>query len=214
MLEPEELEAVEPGRSRTIEIEDFVQLEDVDPIYFERTYYLAPSKDKGAEHAYALLLDAMGRTGKIAIGTFVMRTKQYLAAVRPGDGILLLETMHFADEIRDAHGVASLPRKVRLAEKERRIAEQLIRSLTTEWDPSRYRDTYRERVLELVKAKGKGNETVPERPKPEPAALDLLAALQASLKGAEGGRRRQTRSRHPRSRSRPRTPGRTPARPR
>jgi DNA end-binding protein Ku len=186
MVTPEELEAVEPGKTRTIDIEQFVDLEELDPIYFSSTYYLAP--DEGADKAYALLLDAMAKSGKVAIARFVMRTKQYLAAVRPGDGILLLETMHFPDEIRDT-GDLDLPGKVSLSDKERKIAKQLIESLSEPFDPAAFHDTYRERVLELLKAKGKGKELKVERPQDDGRVLDLMAALEASVKAARSGKK-------------------------
>jgi DNA end-binding protein Ku len=188
MLTPEELESVEPGRTRTIDIEDFVDLDDVDPIFFDRTYYLAPDGD-AAKRPYALLLDAMAKTGKVAIARFVMRTKQYLAAVRPADGALLLETMHFHDEVRDT-GDLDLPKQVKVGDKERKIAEQLIRSMATDFDPSRYEDTYREAVLDLIKRKGKGEELSVERPAADDGkVVDLMAALEASVKAARDGRK-------------------------
>ena len=189
MLTPEELESVEPGRTRTIEIEDFVDLDDVDPIYFDRTYYLAPDGD-AAKKPYALLLDAMSRTGKVAIARFVMRTKQYLAAVRAGDGVLLLETMHFHDEIRATKDLDALPAKsTKVPDKERKIAEQLIRSMATDFDPSRYEDTYRAAVLKLIKRKGKGEEIeVEPRAEEDTKVVDLMAALEASVKEARKGR--------------------------
>jgi len=189
MLTPEELESVEPGRTRSIDIEDFVDLDDVDPIYFDRTYYLAPDGD-AAKRSYALLLDAMAKTGKVAIARFVMRTKQYLAAVRPGDGVLLLETMHFHDEIRDT-GDLEVPGSVKVADKERKIAEQLIRSMATDFEPARYEDTYREAVLDLIKRKGKGEELSVERPAADDTkVVDLMAALEASVKASRDARKK------------------------
>jgi DNA end-binding protein Ku len=193
MLTPEELESVEPGRTRTIEIEDFVELDEVDPIFYDKTYYLAPADDAG-KRPYALLLDAMQRANKIAIGRFVMRTKQYLCTVRPGDNVLLLETMHFADEIRDAKDLDNLPGRIKLTDKERRIAKQLIDSLESEWEPEKYHDTYREAVLDLIKRKGKGEEIDIERPEREDEGkvVDLMAALEASIKEARDRRSKTT----------------------
>lgn len=194
MLTPEELESVEPGRTRTIDIEDFVDLDDVDPIYFDRTYYVAPDGD-AATRPYALLLDAMSRSGKVAIARFVMRTKQYLAAVRAGDGVLLLETMHFHDEIRAADDLDALPGRIKVADKERKIADQLIRSMATDFDPTRYQDTYRKAVLDLVKRKGKGEEIeVGERREEGTKVVDLMAALEASVKEARTKRPSSGRS--------------------
>jgi DNA end-binding protein Ku len=193
MLTPDELESVEPGRTRTIEIEDFVELDEVDPIFYDKTYYLAPADDAG-KRPYALLLDAMQRANKIAIGRFVMRTKQYLCTVRPGDNVLLLETMHFADEIRDAKDLDNLPGRIKLTDKERRIAKQLIDSLESEWEPEKYHDTYREAVLDLIKRKGKGEEIDIERPEREDEGkvVDLMAALEASVKEARDRRSKTT----------------------
>jgi DNA end-binding protein Ku len=189
MVTPEELESVELGRSRTIEIREFVDLEAIDPIHYEKTYYLAPEKDAGAERPYTLLHRAMEESGRVAIASFVMRTKQYLAAVRPKDGILVLETMFFPDEIRSVDEIDELPVRARVEERQLRVARQLIDSLAEEWDPSRYHDEYRERVLKLIRDKAKGKEiVVPERPE-TPEVGDLMAALQASIQATREGRR-------------------------
>jgi DNA end-binding protein Ku len=179
MLTQEELESVEPGRSRTIDIEDFVQLAEIDPIYFDKSYYVAPQKD--AEKSYALLREAMVRSERVAIARFVMRTKQYLAAIRAADKVLVLHTLFFADEIRNTREL-DLPARTKVADRELRIAEQLIDSLTIEWKPDRYEDTYRERVLDLVRRKAKGREVEIEARPPEDAkVLDLVEALERSL---------------------------------
>jgi DNA end-binding protein Ku len=188
MLTQEELESVEPGRSRTIDIEDFVQLAEIDPIYFERPYYLAPQK--GAEKPYALLREAMARSERVAIARFVMRTKQYLAAIRAADKVLVLETLYFADEIRDTRDL-NVPARTKVPERELRIADQLIDSLTIEWKPERYTDTYRERVLDLIRRKGRGQEIEVERPEREEAeVVDLVEALQRSLEERKARPRR------------------------
>ena len=188
MVTPEELESVEPGRSKTIEIEDFVDLHEVDPIYFDTTYYVAPAK--GAEKPYLLLLEALKRSERIAVARFVMRTKQYLAALRPGDELVLLETMLFPDEIREPSEVENVPRKQKLEAKELKMATDLIESLTVAWDPKRYTDTYRSRVLELIKRKAMGKEIVVDREEPTGGdVLDLMAALEASVKAARQGKR-------------------------
>ncbi|MBW8824959.1 MAG: Ku protein [Acidobacteria bacterium] len=194
MVEPAELESVEPGQSRTIEIEDFIDLHEVDPIYFEHAYYLTPDTGRGADRPYALLRDAMARTEKVAIGRFVMRTKQYLACIRPVDRVLVLETMYFHDEIRDPKAL-DVPGKVKFSPKELQTAGRLIDSLTTPWDPRRYKDTYRARVLKLIRAKGQGKEIeVAERKQPERVA-DLMAALEASVAAS----RKKTTKRTPSS---------------
>jgi DNA end-binding protein Ku len=195
MLTDEELDAIAPGRSRTIEIEQFVDLAEIDPIYFATTYYLAPDSGEGASRGYRLLVDTMADQDKIAIGRFVMRTKQYLAAMRPKDGVLLLETMLFPDEIRDAKSLPGLPVTTRITARQRQVAEQLIDSLTERWDPKRFHDTYRERVLKLIRDKGKGKETVIEAAEEQaPPVTDLLAALEASLGTTSPPRRSSGRS--------------------
>jgi DNA end-binding protein Ku len=193
LVSPEELESVEPGRSHTIEIEDFVDLDRIDPVYYEKTYYLAPAKGAGAEKSYALLRRAMEDANKVAVARFVLRTKQYLAAIRPARGVLVLETMFFADEVRDPQrDIDDVPGDdVELGERERRIAGQLIESLTSDWEPERYHDTYRERVLELVGRKAEGEEVVVEAAAAEGGeVVDLMAALEASVAAAWQGRKK------------------------
>lgn len=200
VVEPEELEAAEPERTHTIEIEDFVDLPDIDPIYFEKTYYVAPGEGKGASKAYLLLLKSMEAAEKVAIGRFVMRTKEYLVTIRPlRSGVLALETMFFPDEVRDLTDISSLPAKGTVTERERDIADRLISSLSRKWDPKRYHDTYRERVLELIKQKAKGKEIVTEEREKAAPVADLLEALEASLAAAKG--KRQAASPKPRGRA-------------
>jgi len=193
MVEPADLEAVEPGPSRTIEIEDFVALEEIDPVYYEKPYYLAPTAKSGAEHSYQLLRAAMERADRVGIARFVMRGKQYLAAVRPRGDVLVLETLYFHDEVRDpAQAIADLPGKGRANQRELDIALQLIESLTTTWKPERYEDTYRERVLDMIKRKGKGQEiAAPEREREDAEVVDLMEALRESLE--RGGRKSPSR---------------------
>jgi DNA end-binding protein Ku len=193
MLTREELEEVEPGRSRTIEISDFVEAAQIDPIFYKKTYYLGPRED--GDRAYALLRDAMDRAGRIAIATLVMRAKQHLAAVRPAGKALVLETMFFADEVRKPEKVlSSLPSKVRGGQRDMDTAIALIESMTTEWKPENYKDTYRNRVMSLIKAKGKGREVVPrEEAEPSAEVVDLLDALRKSVeasKSRKGGSRK------------------------
>jgi DNA end-binding protein Ku len=190
MLTQEELESVEPGRSRTIDIADFVDAAEIDPVYYDKSYYLAPTDD-GAKKAYALLLKAMAKAERIGVATFVMRGKQYLAAIRPsGDGkVLVLETMHFADEVRDpADELDGLPTRTQVSSKDLGVAVDLIKAMTSPWKPSNYRDTYTDRVKKLVDAKRKDREVVvPERDQEDSGkVVDLLEALQASLDSAKG----------------------------
>jgi DNA end-binding protein Ku len=189
MLAPEELEQVEPGRSRTIEIGDFVDVEEIDPIYYQKTYYLAP-QDESGEKAYGLLLEAMDKAGRVGIATFVMRAKQYLAAIRPQNKVLTLETMFFADEVRDPKKeIGRLPGKQSLGKKDVDMAVSLIESMTTPWDPKNYRDSYQDRVKQLIRAKRNDEEVVSEEEaEPEGRVVDLLEALQASVDQARGHR--------------------------
>lgn len=210
MLTKDELESVEPNGTRTIEIEDFVDLEDVDPVYFEKTYYLGPESDRGADRPYALLLKAMNDTGKVGIARFVMRGKQYLAAIRPRGDVLALETMFFADEVRDpADVVDRLPKGVDLSKRELDVARKLIDSLSSDWEPERYEDTYRSAVMDLIKRKGKGEQIeLEEAPEPAPV-LDLMEALEASLEGRRSRKQgRPGRSRRAASSDGDRTPKR------
>jgi DNA end-binding protein Ku len=186
VVTPEELEAVEPGKTRSIEIEDFVDLDDIDPVYYDKTYYLAPKE--GADKPYALLREAMASSGKVAIGRFVMRTKQYLAAIRPVDDVLVLQTMYFGDEVRSADDL-DVPGKVKLTPREVKIANQLIESLSADFDPMAYTDSYRERVADLIRQKAEGGDVeIAEREEPE-EVTDLMAALEASLDDIKTARR-------------------------
>lgn len=185
MLTPEELESVEPGRSRTIDISDFVDAAEIDPIYYQKSYYLAPS-GKEADKAYKLLARALEESGRVGVATFVMRSKQYLAAIRPHDDVLVLETMYFADEVRDpVKEIERLPAKTRVEKKDIKMAVKLIEAMSSEWKPANYRDTYTDRVEQLVKAK-RNDEEVVEESKADAAekVTDLMEALQASLEGA------------------------------
>jgi DNA end-binding protein Ku len=187
LVEPEELDNLAPEASRSIDIEEFVDLAAIDPLYFEHSYYLLP--DGPAARPYALLVEAMEGTGKVGIGRFVLRTKQYLAALRPRDGALVLSTMLFDDEV-----VATSSLEVRTtkdtkpSEKEVTMARQLVSSLSAEWEPAKYKDDYRDKVMALIEAKAEGNEiAVPEAPERPAPVVDLMAALEASL--ARAGRR-------------------------
>jgi DNA end-binding protein Ku len=188
MLTQEELESVEPGRSRTIDISDFVDAAEIDPIYYQKSYYLAPS-DETATKAYSLLVKAMSKADRIGVATFVMRGRQYLAAIRPAKDVLVLETMYFADEVREpADEVDNLPAKSRVGGKDLDMAVSLVESLTTSWHPRNYRDTYTERVEQLIEAKKKDREiVVPERAEESDEKVStLLDALQASIEAAQG----------------------------
>ena len=197
MVTQKELEALDPEATRTIDIEDFVELAEIDPIYYEHTYYLVP--DRGSAKPYRLLLDAMSSTGKVAIGRMVMRTKQYLCTLRPLGRSLALSTMQYADEIVDEGDLEGLPAgSAKPTARELELASKLIESLSAKFEPKKYKDEYRERVLELLDRKADGEEIVAEAPRPKPAkTVDLFEALQASLadrrpqRDAEKARRRR-----------------------
>jgi DNA end-binding protein Ku len=178
----EELKEVAPGRSETIEISDFVDLDRIDPIHFRSTYYLAP-RGKGADRAYALLRQAMRETGKVGIATLILRDKEHLVAVRPGDDVLILETMYFADEIRTpSEELETLPKDVSFAGRELEVAKKLVESLTVEWAPEQYHNTFRGRVEELIERKRDGDSVVFEAERPKKSnVIDLMAALEASV---------------------------------
>ena len=185
IVTPEDLEEIQPNRSRVIDISDFVDVAEIDPVYYEKTYYLAP-QDDAAQRAYALLLQAMERAGRVGIATFVMRSKQYLAAIRPQGDVLTLETMFFADEVRDpVEEIEQLPVKHSFTSRDLDTAVSLIDTMSTDWDPTNYRDTYRDRVNELIEARRRGEEVVTQdSPNTSDNVVDLMAALRASVEAA------------------------------
>jgi DNA end-binding protein Ku len=189
VLKRDELAELEPQRSRTIEIQDFVDLDDIDPIYFEQPYFLGP--DKGAAHAYGLLVQAMKDSRKVAIARFVLRNKEHLAAVRPMEDVLTLTTMRFYDEVtspKDLDEVFDEEKPKKPEQREIEMAKQLIDSLTSDFKPKQYRDEYREELLDLLERKAAGKEVVSaptEEPKPTKAP-DLMAALEESLAAVKG----------------------------
>jgi len=177
---PEELDSLDPKATKTIDIEDFVDLDQIDPVYYDRPYYLVP--DKGGAKPYALLRAAMHETNKVGIARLVLRTKQYLAAIRAKDEVLIIETMLYPDEIVPVDDLDVPGDEVDVTDREEKMARQLIDSLTTDFDPSKYKDDYRERVLALIEQKASGQEIVVEEPSEEPTkVVDLMAALEASL---------------------------------
>ena len=184
----DELAALAPKKSRAIEVQDFVDLGEIDPIYFDSPYYLGPAE--GAEKAYSLLASAMERSGKVAVARFVFRNKEHLAALRAADGILTLTTMRFADEVVPPDELDDvLPAEPpKPAKREVEMAEQLIDSLTREFDPAAYRDEYREELMALIERKAEGKEIVtPESAEPEATkAPDLMAALEESIAAVRG----------------------------
>ena len=198
-LTPEELVQVAPERSRVLEVEQFVDLQQIDPVYFEKSYYVVPQPGAGAERPYSILLRAMEASNKVAIGRFVMRTREYLAAIRPAEDVLMLETLFYADEVRDVKEIWS-PIVEEPAERELRVARQLIEALEGDWEASRYRDEYRERVLDLLRSKSDeafaAAEPTKEEGVPRLGTVDLMEALKRSVEAARAkgpvkrGRRR------------------------
>jgi DNA end-binding protein Ku len=183
-LSKDEMAALAPEKTRAIAVQDFVDLDQIDPIYFDSPYYLGPAD--GAEKAYSLLARAMRESGKVAIARFVFRNKEHLAALRPSDGVLTLTTMRFADEVVPPSELEDvLPSgKPKVAKREVEMAEQLIESLTRDFDPGAYRDEYREELLALIERKAEGKDVLaaptPEEPQPT-SAPDLMAALEESI---------------------------------
>jgi DNA end-binding protein Ku len=193
-LSKDEMASLDPKKSRAIEVQDFVDLAEIDPIYFDSPYYLGPAE--GAGRAYSLLAEAMEGSGKVAIARFVFRNKEHLAAIRPADGVLTLTTMRFADEVVPPSELDDvLPaEEPEVAKREVQMAEQLIESLTRNFDPNAYRDEYREQLLAMIERKAAGEEIVaaPEGDEREATkAPDLMAALEesiAAVKDKRGGK--------------------------
>jgi DNA end-binding protein Ku len=185
VITPDELEALEPRKTKTIDIEDFVELEEIDPLYYDHPYYLLPGQ--GAQKPYKLLVEAMKQAKKVAIARVVIRTKEQLVAIRPVGDVLAMASMNFADEVVDPDSFDEAPGEdVETRGREVEMAQQLIESLTTEFDPTKYHDTYRERVLEMIEAKAEGQEIAVQPAEEEAApAPDLMAALEASLAAAK-----------------------------
>ena len=187
-MRDEDFEQAQEDTFKSIDIRDFVDYESIDPIFFERTYYLGPQE--GAEKVYALLVRAMEESGRAAIAKFVMRDRQHLGCLRVSDGALLLEKMYFADEIRDADGIKPEVKKGEVDKREVEMAQALIDKLYGPFEPEKYEDTYRDTLCEIIRAKRAG-ETIeapePEKPK---AAPDLMEALKASLEQADDGKKK------------------------
>ena len=182
VITPDELDALDPERTRTIQIEEFVDQVDIDPIYYDHPYYLVP--DKGSAKAYGLLLNAMQASDKVAIARVVIRSKEALVAIRPAGDLLMMETMIFHDEVVPHDDIDDLPdsKDLDVSDREVKMAQQLIDSLSSEFDPSQYRDEYRDKVLELIERKASGEEIAVQPEAPQPAKVpDLMAALEASL---------------------------------
>jgi DNA end-binding protein Ku len=190
VVDPDELEPFIPSATKSIDLEEFIDLVEIDPVYFDTPYIIAPDK---TPKPYVLLAKAMEEAGKVAIGRFVMRNKQYVAAIRAVDGKLLMSTMVFADEVVAIESIDELESlgDIEVSAKEVKMAEALVESLSAEFEPGKYRDEYRESVLDLIERKAAGEEF--ELPAPAaalPQVVDLMAALEASVKAAKAARTR------------------------
>lgn len=187
IIDPGELEDIAPGRSKTIDIELFVDLDDVNPIFFQKTYYLAPTKPEYVR-SYSLLRQALEKTNRAGIATFVMRGKQYLTAVRADEDVLSLEVLHFADEVRTPTELDIAPEFVNARGRELDMAVGLVKSMSGDWEPERFRDTYTDKVRQLIEDKKAGREIIAESGAPAPTdATDLLEALRRSMEATRAG---------------------------
>lgn len=188
-MDRKEVRDLQPESTRSIDVSDFVDLADIDPIYYDRTYWLAPASDADSR-AYHLLLATMEEEQRVAIGTVVMRNKQYLTAIRPLDGALAMSTMRFADEVVSKADIDEMPsRRTKPDAKEMKLAKQILDALAGDWDPAQYHDTYTEELTKLIEAKDRGDEVVEDddaAPK-DAKVLDLMEALQASIDSKRSG---------------------------
>jgi len=182
VLRDEDFERVDLEATQTVDIQDFVHQEEIDPIFFYKPYYLEPQK--GGDKAYVLLRDALKDSGKVGIAKVVIKTREYLAGVKPEDGVLVLELMHFADELADS-GKLHIPKKIEVGKREMNMAKSLIDSMSSKWNPEKYKDDYREALMEVIEEKVEaGGKEIEEKPKkaPKPTkVIDLVSVLQKSL---------------------------------
>jgi len=192
VVDPDELEPFMPVATKSVDLEEFVDLSEIDPVYFDTAFHLAPD---GPPKPYVLLARAMEASGKVAIGRFVMRNKQHTAAIRAEDGRLVMSLLAYADEVVDQSEITELQGldDVDVSAKEITMAESLVESLTADFEPAKYHDEYREQVMALIRMKADGEEfEMPEAAAEKPKVIDIMAALEASVKAAK-----DARSRHP-----------------
>jgi DNA end-binding protein Ku len=196
VLKDEDFERVDLEATQTVDIQDFVDQEEIDPIFFYKPYYLEPQK--GGDKAYALLRDALKDSNKVGIAKVVIKTRQYLAGVKPEDGVLLLELMHFADELADP-GKLHVPKKTEVGKREMNMAKSLIDSMSSKWNPEKYRDDYREALMEVIEEKvetgGKEIEEKPKKARKPTKVIDLVSVLQKSLEQTGGKKKATAKSR-------------------
>ena len=196
VLKDEDFERVDLEATQTVEIQDFVDQDEIDPMFFYKPYYLEPQKS--GDKAYALLRDALKDSGKVGIAKVVIKTRQYLAGVKPEDGVLVLELMHFADQLADP-GKLHVPKKTEVGKREMNMAKSLIDSMSSKWNPQKYHDDYREALMEVIEEKVEaGGKEIEEKPRkaPKPTkVIDLVSVLQKSLEEAGAKRKTATKSR-------------------
>jgi DNA end-binding protein Ku len=199
VLKDEDFQRVDLEATQTVDIQDFVDLHEIDPVFFYKPYYLEPQK--GGDRAYVLLRDSLQESKKVGIAKVVIKTRQYLAGVKPEDGALVLELMHFAEELADTSKL-HIPKKVDVGKREMNMATQLIDSMSSKWSPKKYRDEYREALMEVIEEKVEaGGKEIEEKPKkaPKPTkVIDLVEVLQKSLEQSGAGKKTSTAKRAPR----------------
>jgi DNA end-binding protein Ku len=199
VLKDEDFQRVDLEATQTVDIQDFVDLDEIDPVFFYKPYYLEPQK--GGDKAYALLRDSLQESKKVGIAKVVIKTRQYLAGVKPEDGALVLELMHFAEELADTSKL-HIPKKLEIGKREMNMATQLIDSMSSKWSPEKYRDEYREALMEVIEEKVEaGGKEIEEKPKkaPKPTkVIDLVEVLQKSLEQSGPGKKTSTAKRAPR----------------
>ncbi len=198
VLKDEDFQRVDLEATQTVDIQDFVDLDEIDPMFFYKPYYLEPQK--GGDKAYVLLRDSLQKSGKVGIAKVVIKTRQYLAGVKPEDGALVLELMHFAEELADTSKLC-IPKKVEVGKREMNMATQLIDGMSSKWNPEKYRDEYREALMEVIEEKveagGKEIEEKPKKPPKPTKVIDLVEVLQKSLEQSGAGKKRSTAKRAP-----------------
>jgi len=196
VLKDEDFERVDLEATQTVDIQDFVDVDEIDPMFFYKPYYLEPQK--GGDKAYALLRDALKDSNRVGIAKVVIKTRQYLAGVKPEDGALVLELMHFADELADTEKL-HVPKKVEVGKREMNMAKSLIDSMSSKWEPEKYRDDYREALMEVIEEKvGAGGKEIEEKPRkaPKPTkVIDLVSVLQKSLEQTGAKKKTTAKSR-------------------
>jgi len=196
VLKDEDFQRVDLEATQTVDIKDFVDQEEIDPMFFYKPYYLEPQK--GGDKAYALLRDSLKDTNKVGVAKVVIKTRQYLAGVKPEDGVLVLELMHFADELADPEKL-HLPKKMEVGKREMNMAKSLIDSMASKWEPDKYKDDYREALMDVIEEKVEaGGKEIEEKPRkaPKPTkVIDLVSVLQKSLEQTGGKKKSTAKSR-------------------